>query len=279
MKRMTAWITAILVLLVGGAWACKELTRKPGPVEKSAPAKADSKSYWTCPMHPQIHQGHPGECPICHMKLVQVKEQQVQGTNQNQKADSRRPVVAGVDQLALAGIQKHEVERMNLRLQIPVSGRFVSTHVVAFQVYESDLRYVKSGLLFKGESSFSPEDDLEGVISSVDSIVDPTSRTVRVLGAIRKGPRDVPSETGFRGDIEIELKNRIAIPESAVLHTGSGDIVYLFSGGDKLVPQRVKLGQKATGFFDVISGLQPGQSISTGPNFLLDSEAKIRGAQ
>ncbi len=29
-------------------------------------------SHYTCPMHPQIHEDHPGECPICHMKLVPV---------------------------------------------------------------------------------------------------------------------------------------------------------------------------------------------------------------
>jgi Cu(I)/Ag(I) efflux system membrane fusion protein len=29
---------------------------------------------WTCPMHPQVIQDHPGSCPICHMDLVPVKE-------------------------------------------------------------------------------------------------------------------------------------------------------------------------------------------------------------
>jgi Cu(I)/Ag(I) efflux system membrane fusion protein len=28
--------------------------------------------YYTCPMHPQIHAEGPGECPICHMRLVPV---------------------------------------------------------------------------------------------------------------------------------------------------------------------------------------------------------------
>ena len=30
--------------------------------------------YWTCPMHPQIRLDHPGNCPICGMKLVQQKD-------------------------------------------------------------------------------------------------------------------------------------------------------------------------------------------------------------
>lgn len=28
------------------------------------------KRLWTCGMHPQVIQDHPGNCPICHMKLV-----------------------------------------------------------------------------------------------------------------------------------------------------------------------------------------------------------------
>ena len=45
--------------------------------EHSAPQKdardeksATAKSYYTCPMHPQIHQDKPGNCPICGMALI-----------------------------------------------------------------------------------------------------------------------------------------------------------------------------------------------------------------
>lgn len=29
-----------------------------------------TQQLWTCGMHPQVIQGHPGDCPICHMKLT-----------------------------------------------------------------------------------------------------------------------------------------------------------------------------------------------------------------
>jgi Cu(I)/Ag(I) efflux system membrane fusion protein len=34
---------------------------------------AAPKQLWTCGMHPQVIQDHPGFCPICHMKLVPLK--------------------------------------------------------------------------------------------------------------------------------------------------------------------------------------------------------------
>ena len=144
--------------------------------------------------------------------------------------------------------------------------------------FRKDVKYIHSGLLFKGESSSSSEDEISGSISSVDNIVDPTSRTIRVLGSINKGSKGLLAETSFSGEILIELKDRLAIPESSVLHTGTKDLVYLFGEGNKLTPKAVKLGNKTEGFYEVLSGLSLGDAISSGPNFLIDSEAKIRGA-
>jgi RND family efflux transporter MFP subunit len=40
----------------------------------STPARSSQpKQLWTCGMHPQVIQDHPGTCPICHMKLTPLK--------------------------------------------------------------------------------------------------------------------------------------------------------------------------------------------------------------
>jgi multidrug efflux pump subunit AcrA (membrane-fusion protein) len=278
MKNKWIWLFAIVIVITVAFWTSKNLFQKSAKSpEKQSLAKVEGASYWTCPMHPQIHSDKAGECPICHMKLVQVKAQQDQVQNQDSKGESRSDVIATDSQTALLGVQKYTVEKMDLKVLLPVSGRFLSSSSVAFQVYESDLRYVKPGLLFKGESSFYPDEEIVGSISSVDSIVDPTSRTVRVVGSVKKGPGRLFSETSFRGEVEISLKDKVAIPESSVLHTGSGDLVYIFGDGNKLSAREVKLGPKTESFYEVLSGLKVGEVISSGPNFLIDSEAKIRG--
>jgi Cu+-exporting ATPase len=33
------------------------------------PVAAPAGTIWTCPMHPEIRQDHPGSCPICGMAL------------------------------------------------------------------------------------------------------------------------------------------------------------------------------------------------------------------
>jgi YHS domain-containing protein len=36
---------------------------------KTDTSKTSESGYWTCPMHPEIHQSTPGQCPICGMNL------------------------------------------------------------------------------------------------------------------------------------------------------------------------------------------------------------------
>jgi Cu(I)/Ag(I) efflux system membrane fusion protein len=42
---------------------------------KHEPSKSTEKTLYTCSMHPQVVQDHPGDCPICGMKLVPVRKE------------------------------------------------------------------------------------------------------------------------------------------------------------------------------------------------------------
>jgi membrane fusion protein, copper/silver efflux system len=41
--------------------------------KKSETAQSDTAHKYTCPMHPEVVQGTPGDCPKCGMKLVEKK--------------------------------------------------------------------------------------------------------------------------------------------------------------------------------------------------------------
>ena len=109
------WLSIIAVIAVVSLWLGKDLlTKKADKSDKTSISKIDGASYWTCPMHPQIHAEKSGECPICHMKLIQVKAQQAQVQNQNAQ-DGRSEVQVTDSQMALLGVQKHTVEKMDLK--------------------------------------------------------------------------------------------------------------------------------------------------------------------
>ena len=45
------------------------------PAPQPAPAPEEAGTTYTCPMHPEVHLDHPGECPKCGMTLVPEKPQ------------------------------------------------------------------------------------------------------------------------------------------------------------------------------------------------------------
>jgi Cu+-exporting ATPase len=45
------------------------------------PAHVPEGTIWTCPMHPQIRQDHPGNCPICGMALEPLEPSLEEGPN------------------------------------------------------------------------------------------------------------------------------------------------------------------------------------------------------
>src|SRR5947207_14990339 len=66
-------IGLVLVVIVLGVALIVRVNRSPSAVAEPAiqPGPPETKKQlWTCGMHPQVVQDHPGTCPICHMKLT-----------------------------------------------------------------------------------------------------------------------------------------------------------------------------------------------------------------
>ena len=70
MKKIKFLLFAVLLAVVAaGATSCG---KNSGRETANAP---EAKTLYTCGMHPQIIQDHPGNCPICGMKLTPVRKQ------------------------------------------------------------------------------------------------------------------------------------------------------------------------------------------------------------
>ena len=112
---MNTRLLFVLILLFGVAlgWG---LGRLGGP---SAPAGASAeKTLYTCGMHPQIVQDHPGNCPICGMKLTAIRKQE---TGTNATADANAIVIDSVT-VQNMGIRTALVTRGPLRRVVRAVG-------------------------------------------------------------------------------------------------------------------------------------------------------------
>jgi Cu(I)/Ag(I) efflux system membrane fusion protein len=82
-------------------------------------------------------------------------------------------------------------------------------------------------------------------------------------------------------DAEIETGSAasvLAIPESAVLDSGSRQAVLVDKGEGRFEPREVKLGHRGGGFVEVREGLAEDDPVVTSANFLIDAESNLKAA-
>ncbi len=69
-KIKISFLVLIIAVFATGYWIGKIKTNPIQPAQTKT--EAQKQTFWTCSMHPQIHQDHPGKCPLCGMDLIPV---------------------------------------------------------------------------------------------------------------------------------------------------------------------------------------------------------------
>jgi Cu(I)/Ag(I) efflux system membrane fusion protein len=78
-------------------------------------------------------------------------------------------------------------------------------------------------------------------------------------------------------EININLGDKLVIPDSAVLETGTRQIVYVEKGEGYFEPREIVVGARGEGLVEVSRGLRAGEKVASAANFLIDSEAQLKG--
>jgi Cu(I)/Ag(I) efflux system membrane fusion protein len=81
----------------------------------------------------------------------------------------------------------------------------------------------------------------------------------------------------WRYRIPVLLGRRLAVPQEAVMDTGTRKIAFVKTGPGRFEPRVVTVGQEAEDVVEVLGGLAEGEEVVTSANFLIDSESKLRG--
>jgi multidrug efflux pump subunit AcrA (membrane-fusion protein) len=127
--------------------------------------------------------------------------------------------------------------------------------------------------------SYWPEKVFSGRISFLYPFLEAATRTIKAR--IEIANPELFLKPGMYADAKLSynLGERLGVPESAVMRTGVMDYVFVAKENDKIVPTEVTLGARSSdGYYEVISGLEPGQRVVTSANFLIDSESSLKAA-
>jgi len=70
----------------------------------------------------------------------------------------------------------------------------------------------------------------------------------------------------------------IAVPASAVIDSGTRQVVLVAKGEGRFEPRAVKLGRRGDGYVEVLDGIGKGEEVVTAATFLIDAESNLRAA-
>ena len=155
----------------------------------------------------------------------------------------------------------------------------LSTVWILGDIYEYELPYVKNGQSVEIEFPYASETkSLRGNVTYLYPYLDPKTRTAQVRMEFRNPAFQLKPEMFVNVKIKVNLGASLAVPEDAVLDTGTEQYVFVDKGEGYLEPRAVKVGGEAMGYIAIQSGLSAGERVVTAANFILDSESRLKGA-
>ncbi|MBI2571576.1 MAG: efflux RND transporter periplasmic adaptor subunit [Candidatus Schekmanbacteria bacterium] len=153
------------------------------------------------------------------------------------------------------------------------------SHVwVQAAIYENEAPFVRVGQTATLSIPYDPRVRLSAPIAFVDPSLSLETRTLRVRFEFEN--RELTLRPGMFLDValDIEPQEGVVVPDAAILDTGVRKVVYVDNGAGTFTPREVQVGLRVDGRALVLSGLVAGEKVAAKGNFLLDSEARIRGA-
>jgi RND family efflux transporter MFP subunit len=77
---------------------------------------------------------------------------------------------------------------------------------------------------------------------------------------------------------KLPLGRQLVVPASAVFHSGTRNLVFVYDGDGSIEPREVELGPQVGAELVVTKGVKAQEQIVTSANFLIDSEAQLQAA-
>jgi membrane fusion protein, copper/silver efflux system len=146
---------------------------------------------------------------------------------------------------------------------------------VYLTIYEYEAGLVKTGTPVEVRAIAYPGELFEGQVISVTPILETATRTLKVRALVDNPANKLKLEMFVNVAIKYDLGDKLSVPEEAVMHAGTRDIVFVANANGHFESRVVTLGTKAQGYYEVLRGLAENDEVVTSGNFLIDSESKL----
>lgn len=154
---------------------------------------------------------------------------------------------------------------------------------ILFEVYESDIEWVKVGNKIDYTIASFPGETFSGTVNYIDPFINPSTRIATARIEVNNESGKLKPEMFVTGTVKStnsKNKNTLSIPKTAVMWTGKRSIVYVKSPNDENLSfklREVTLGPLLGDSYSIVDGLQVGEEIVKNGTFNVDAAAQLAG--
>jgi Cu(I)/Ag(I) efflux system membrane fusion protein len=148
------------------------------------------------------------------------------------------------------------------------------------EVPESQAALLRPGAKVQARSPAVPGTTFEGKVQAILPDVNAATRTLKArLELANPGSRLVPGMFVTMQFMDMRAEKALLIPSEAVIQTGKRTVVMLAEENGRFRPVDVEAGIESGGQTEIKRGLQAGQRVVVSSQFLIDSEASLKGVE
>ncbi|BAP87641.1 secretion protein HlyD [Burkholderiales bacterium GJ-E10] len=148
------------------------------------------------------------------------------------------------------------------------------------EVPESQAALLRAGAKVRARSPAVPETTFDGRIQTILPQVNAATHTIKVrMELSNRGDRLAPGMFVTMQLYDLPAGRSLLVPSDAVIRTGNRAVVILARDDGFFHPVEVEPGIESGGQTQIRRGLQAGQRVVVSSQFLIDSEASLRGVE
>ena len=145
-----------------------------------------------------------------------------------------------------------------------------------FSVPETFLSTLREGLDIEATTSAYPDEIFNGVVTSIDTRVNPTTRSIEIRAEISNDDRRLRPGMLMVADLIKDRRESLMIAEECLVPFENQQYVFVVSNDNTVERIAVTIGRRRPGSVEILEGLSLGDLVVTEGNTSLTSGNKVR---
>ena len=212
------------------------------------------------------------------MRLVGMDEAQIKAVESSGQAQPRITLAAPIGGVVTELMAREGMTVMTGATLFRING--MGTVWANAEVPESQAALIRPGAKVQASSAAAPGTILRGTVQALLPDVNAATRTLKArVELANPGNLLLPGMFVTMQFMDARAGKALLVPTEAVIQTGKRVVVMLAVDKGSFRPVEVETGIESGGLTEIRRGLQAGQRVVVSSQFLIDSEASLRGVE